>query len=162
MPVQLPLHDLTELIIAKGIVVHQYYGPGLFETVYKRSLGLLLVEVGLIVEMEKPLPVRFRGLTVDCGYRLDLLIENKVVVEVKAVDALAPIHRTQLRTYLRLAECPVGLILNFNVALLKHGIQRVVNRRCLTAEELAMLGPASDEDVGKGEGRDAADHAPDD
>jgi GxxExxY protein len=119
MPVQLPLHDLTQLIIAKGIVVHRYFGPGLFETVYKRSLGLLLVEAGMVVEMEKPVPVRFRDLSLDCGYRLDLLIENKVVVEVKAVDALAPIHRTQLRTYLRLADCPVGLILNFNVPLLK-------------------------------------------
>jgi GxxExxY protein len=137
MPVQLPLHDLTQLIIAKGIVVHRYFGPGLFETVYKRSLGLLLVEAGMVVEMEKPVPVRFRDLSLDCGYRLDLLIENKVVVEVKAVDALAPIHRTQLRTYLRLADCPVGLILNFNVPLWKHGIRRVVNKRCLTAEELA-------------------------
>ena len=84
-----------------------------------------------------------------------------MVVEVKAVDALAPIHRTQLRTYLRLAECPVGLILNFNVPLLKHGIRRVVNKRCLTTEELAMLRSASDEDVGESEGRDAADRASD-
>jgi len=139
MLIQLPLYDLTELIIAKAIVVHDHFGPGLFETVYKRSLGLLLVEAGLIVEIEKPVPVLFRSLSVECGYRLDLLIENKVVVEVKTVDTLAPIHRTQMRTYLRLAECPVGLILNFNVPSLKQGIRRVVNKRCLTPEELKML-----------------------
>jgi GxxExxY protein len=139
MLVRLPLSELTELIIAKGIAVHDHFGPGLFETVYKRCLGLLLVEAGLIVEMEKPVPVTFRNLSLDCGYRLDLVVENKVVVEVKAVDALALIHRTQLRTYLRLAECPVGLILNVNVPLLKQGIRRVVNKRCLTPEELKML-----------------------
>jgi GxxExxY protein len=101
MLVQLPLHDLTELIIAKGMAVHDHFGPGLFENVYKRCLGFLLVEAGLIVEMEKPLPVNFRTLSVECGFRVDLLVENKVVVEVKAIDALAPIHKTQMLTYLR-------------------------------------------------------------
>lgn len=136
MLVQLPLHDLTQLIIGKGMVIHDHYGPGLFENVYKRSLGLVLVEAGLIVEMEKPLPVRYRDLAIDCGYRVDLLVEGKVIVEVKAIDALAPIHRTQMLTYLRLAECPIGLILNFNVTSLRHGIKRIVNKRCLKADEL--------------------------
>jgi GxxExxY protein len=145
MLVPLPLYDLTELIIAKGIVVHGHFGPGLFETVYKRCLGLLLVEAGLIVEMEKPLPLRFQNISVECGYRLDLLVENKVVVEVKTVDALAPVHRAQMRTYLRLAECPVGLILNFNVSSLKHGIRRIVNRRCLDPHEVALLRSATEE-----------------
>jgi GxxExxY protein len=103
------------------------------------------VEAGLIVEMEKPLPLRFQNISVECGYRLDLLVENKVVVEVKTVDALAPVHRAQMRTYLRLAECPVGLILNFNVSSLKHGIRRIVNRRCLDPHEVALLRSATEE-----------------
>jgi GxxExxY protein len=139
MLVQLPLYDHTELIIAKGIVVHDHFGPGLFETVYKRCLGLLLVEAGLIVEMEKPVPVRFRTLTVDCGYRLDLVVESKVIVEVKTVEAIAPIHRAQMRTYLRLAECPVGLIINFNVTSLRYGLRRVVNKRCLPPDQVAIV-----------------------
>jgi GxxExxY protein len=147
MPIHLPLFDLTELIIAESIVVHRHFGPGLFENIYKRSVGLLLVEAGLRVEMEKPVPVRFRDVAVDCAYRLDLLVENKVIVEVKSVDALGPIHRTQMQTYLRLAECPVGLILNFNVPLLKQGIRRVVNAHCLTPEEAAMLEPDANENL---------------
>jgi GxxExxY protein len=139
MLVQLPLHDLTELIIGKGMVVHDHFGPGLFETVYKRCLGLILVEAGLVVEMEKPLPLRFRSLTVDCAYRVDLLVENKVIVEVKAVDCLVPIYRTQMLTYLRLAECPIGLILNFNTQSLRYGIRRIVNKRCLKPDEAAQL-----------------------
>jgi GxxExxY protein len=115
MAIQLPLYELTELIIAKGMVVHSHFGPGLLETACKRCVGLLLVEADLVVEIEKPVPVRFRNLDVECGYRLDLLVENKVVVEVKTVEAIAPVHEAQMRTYLRLAECPVGLILNFNV-----------------------------------------------
>ena len=121
------------------MVVHTHFGPGLFETVYKRCLGLLLVEEGLIVEMEKPLPARFRNLSLECGYRLDLLVENKVVVEVKTVDALAPVHRAQMRTYLRLAECPVGLIINFNVSSMRYGLRRVVNKRCLDPGDAALL-----------------------
>ena len=146
MLVQLPLYDLTELIIAKAMVVHDHFGPGLFENVYKRCLGLLLVEAGLIVEMEKPLPARFRNLSLECGYRLDLLVENKVVVEVKTVDALGPVHRAQMRTYLRLAECPVGLIINFNVSSLRYGLRRVVNKRCLDPREVALFEAAKEED----------------
>jgi GxxExxY protein len=130
----LALNDLTELIIAKGMVVHDFFGPGVFETVYKHSLGLLLVEAGLIVEIEKAMPVRFKSLSIDCGYRIDLLVENKVVVEVKAVDTLAPIHTAQMMTYLRLTNCAVGLILNFNVVSLRHGIRRVINKRRLENE----------------------------
>jgi GxxExxY protein len=133
MLIQLPHHDLTEFIIAKGMVVHDYFGPGMFETVYKRCLGLLLVEAGLIVEIEKPLPARFKGLSIDCGYRVDLFVENKVIVEVKAIETVAPIHTSQMLTYLRLAERPVGLILNFHVPSLRQGIHRVVNKRCLEA-----------------------------
>jgi len=131
MLVELPYHDLTELIIAKGIAVHNYFGPGLFETVYKRCVAKLLIEAGLVVEVEKPLPARYKNMAIDCGYRVDLFVENKVIVEVKAIEALAPIHRAQMLTYLRLAERPVGLILNFNVRSLRQGIRRVVNRRCL-------------------------------
>lgn len=126
-----PYDDLTELIIGKAITVHDDFGPGLLESVYKKCVALLLVEAGLIVEVEKPLPVRFRGLTFDHGYRVDLIVEEKVIVEVKAIEMIAPVHVAQMMTYLKLAGCPVGLILNFNVASLRHGVRRVLNKEVL-------------------------------
>ena len=86
-----------------------------------------LIQVGMKVEQQKPLPVVYRGVKLECGYRLDLMIENEVVVEIKSIDKLLPIHKAQLMSYLKLADCKVGLLINFNVELLKDGIQRVVN-----------------------------------
>ncbi len=118
---------LTSTVIEAAIDVHRELGPGLLESTYKACLRHLLVEKGLTVRTEVGVPVSFRGVNLNCGYRIDLLIEETLVVEVKSVEKLHPIHEAQLLTYLRLAGHPVGLLLNFQVALLKEGIRRMVN-----------------------------------
>ena len=121
------LNKITESIIGAAIEVHRALGPGLLESAYETCLTFELVQSGLKVEQQKPLPVVYREVKLDCGYRLDLLVEEAVIVEVKAVDRLAPIHQAQLLSYLRLSGCKVGLLINFNVKVLKDGIRRVVN-----------------------------------
>jgi GxxExxY protein len=121
------LNKITESIIGAAIAVHRSLGPGLLESAYEACLAFELVQHGLTVEQQKPLPVVYREVKLDCGYRLDLLVEEAVIVEVKAVDRLAPIHQAQLLSYLRLSSCKVGLLINFNVKVLKGGIRRVVN-----------------------------------
>jgi len=121
------LNRVTESIIGAAIEVHRALGPGLLESAYEACLAFELAERGLKVEQQKPLPVIYRGKRLDCGYRLDLLVEGAVIVEIKAVDALAPIHEAQLLSYLRLSGCKLGLLINFNVKVLKHGIRRLVN-----------------------------------
>jgi GxxExxY protein len=121
------LNRITESIIGAAIEVHRALGPGLLESAYEACLTFELVQRGLKVEQQKPLPVVYREVKLDCGYRLDLLVEQAVIVEVKAVDRLMSIHQAQLLSYLRLAGCKVGLLLNFNVKVLKDGIRRVVN-----------------------------------
>ncbi|MCK4476282.1 MAG: GxxExxY protein [Methanophagales archaeon] len=121
------LNRITESIIGAAIEVHRDLGPGLLESAYETCLAFELVERDLKVEQQKPLPVVYREVKLDCGYRLDLLVEEAVIVEVKAVDHLAPIHKAQLLSYLRLSGCKVGLLINFNVKVLKDGIRRVVN-----------------------------------
>ena len=121
------LNRITESIIGAAIEVHRALGPGLLESAYEACLTFELVQRGLKVEQQKPLPVVYREVKLDCGYRLDLLVEEAVIVEVKAVDRLAPIHQAQLLSYLRLSGCKVGLLINFNVKVLKDGIRRVVN-----------------------------------
>jgi GxxExxY protein len=117
--------DLTEQIIGAAIEVHRKLGPGLLESVYRACLARELVLRGLSFEQEKPLPVEYKGVLIDCSYRLDLIVAGKVVVEVKAVDALLPVHESQLLTYLKLTGCRVGLLINFNVPVLKNGIKRL-------------------------------------
>jgi len=121
------LNQITGTIIGAAMAVHRELGPGLLESAYEACLAFELSDRGLCVEQQKPLPLCYRGLTLDCGYRLDLLIEGTVIVEVKSVDSLAPIHKAQLLSYLRLLDLRVGLLINFNVVMLKSGIQRVVN-----------------------------------
>ena len=121
------LNRITESIIGAAIEVHRALGPGLLESAYEECLTFELMQRGLKVEQQKPLPVVYREVKLDCGYRLDLLVEEAVIVEVKAVDRLAPIHQAQLLSYLRLSGCKVGLLINFNVKVLKDGIRRVVN-----------------------------------
>ncbi|MEA2075643.1 MAG: GxxExxY protein [Euryarchaeota archaeon] len=121
------LNRITESIIGAAIELHRDLGPGLLESAYETCLAFELVERGLKVEQQKPLPVVYREVKLDCGYRLDLLVEEAVIVEVKAVDRMAPIHQAQLLSYLRLSGCKVGLLINFNVRVLKDGIRRVVN-----------------------------------
>jgi GxxExxY protein len=115
------LNSITGKIIAAAIRVHRALGPGLLESAYE------LVQDGLRVEQQKPLPLFYREVRLDCGYRLDLLVESEVIVEIKAMDSLAPIHEAQLMSYLKLSGCRVGLLINFNVTVLKDGIRRIVN-----------------------------------
>ncbi len=118
---------ITRRIIGAAIQVHKALGPGLLESAYQACLAYELGELGLKVEQEKPLPVVYRQVRVDCGYRMDLVVEDRVIVEIKAVEALAPIHNAQMMSYLRLSSLHVGLLINFHVRVLKDGIRRVVN-----------------------------------
>lgn len=121
------LNKITETIIFSAINVHRALGPGLLESAYEACLIYDLVQGGLKVEQQKPIPVVYRGVSLECGYRLDLLVEEQVIVELKSVEKLLPIHKAQLMSYLKLSGCSVGLLINFNVEILKEGIQRVVN-----------------------------------
>ena len=121
------LDEITDQIVDAATQVHRALGPGLLESAYEACLVSELVQRGFLVERQKDLPVVYRDTQVDCGYRLDLLVEEQVIVEVKAVDKLAPIHDAQVITYLRLSGTKVGLLLNFNVPLLKDGLRRLVN-----------------------------------
>ncbi len=121
------LNPLTEMIIGCGVTVHREFGAGLFESVYARCFILELRANGLQVETEKRIPLFYRGVRVHRGFRIDLIVEGLVVVEVKAVAMLAPVHSAQLITYLKLTGCPVGLLVNFNVPLLTGGVRRLVN-----------------------------------
>jgi len=121
------LNTLTETIIGAAMTVHSELGPGLLESAYEACRAIELEQRGLRVQRQKALPPRYRGTKLEFGYRPDLLVDEKVIVEVKAVEALVPVHASQFLSYLRLSDCPVGLLLNFNVLRLKDGIQRVVN-----------------------------------
>ena len=121
------LNQIADSIIGAAIEVHSASGPGLLESAYEACLVFELAERGLKVEQQKPLPVIYRQVKLDCGYRLDMLVENVVIIEVKVVDHLAPIHKAQLLSYLRLSGCKVGLLINFNVKVLRDGVVRVVN-----------------------------------
>jgi GxxExxY protein len=121
------LNRVSGLIVDSAIAVHRALGPGLLESAYKACLAFELRKRGLGVASEVPLPVVYEGIRPEVGYRIDLLIENEVVVEVKAVDGVASIHRAQLLSYLRLSGHSLGLLLNFNVVLMKSGIVRMRN-----------------------------------
>ena len=120
------LNKITETVIGAAMAVHRELGPGLLESAYEACLAYELAVCGLAVERQKGLPVKYRGVKVDCGYRMDLLVEEKVIVELKAQDRLEPIHKAQLLSYLKLSGCKVGLLINFNVKVLKNGIRRMV------------------------------------
>jgi GxxExxY protein len=123
----LTFDPLTHQVIAAAIAIHRKFGPGLLESVYTPCLAQELLEMGLDVEIGKALPLEHKGLTIKRAFVLDLLIENRVIVEVKCVDRIAEVHVAQVVTYLRLTGLSVGLIINFNVTTLKDGIRRVVN-----------------------------------
>ena len=122
------LNALTEQIIGAAIQVHREIGPGTLESTCEACLTFELMARGLSVERQKPLPLVYRGRTLDCGYRVDLLVESEVIVEIKSVDRLEPVHTAQLISYLRLSGCKVGLLINFNVKwLVDEGVKRIVN-----------------------------------
>jgi len=122
------LNALTHQIIGAAIAVHNELGPGMLESANEACLLFELLDRGLTVERQKPLPLTYRGQTLDCGFRIDLLVENQVVVEVKAVERFDKVYGAQLLTYLRQSRCKVGLLINFNVKwLAEDGIERKVN-----------------------------------
>jgi GxxExxY protein len=121
------LNRITETIIGAAIAVHRELGPGLLESTYEACLACELVERGLRIERQKALPVTYRGVHLDCGYRIDMLVENQIIAELKVAERLDSIHEAQLLSYLKLSGCPVGLLMNFNVTQLRNGISRMVN-----------------------------------
>jgi iron complex transport system substrate-binding protein len=121
------LDDITGEIVDASFKIHQDLGPGLMESVYEAILSKALARRGLKVERQKPITFEYDGLTFDEGFRVDLLVEGQVVVELKSVEKVAPVHGKQLLTYLRLMNLPVGLMINFGSGTLKEGLQRIVN-----------------------------------
>jgi GxxExxY protein len=121
------LDRITEGIIGAAIEVHRALGPGLLESAYEACLAYELAQRGLKVEQQVPLPIQYGKVKLDCGYRLEILVEDKVIVEVKAVENLAPIHEAQVLSYLKVSGLQVGLLINFNVMVLTKGVRRIVS-----------------------------------
>jgi len=120
-------NEIARIIVDTAFELHKRTGPGMLEKVYSECLSHLLVKKGLTVDKEKQIPFEFDGLTFNCAYRLDLLVENKVIIEVKSCVQLNDIHLAQVITYLKLSDKKLGLLINFNVPLIKDGIRRVIN-----------------------------------
>jgi GxxExxY protein len=120
-------NDLSNLVINRALKVHTALGPGLLESSYKECLFYELQQTGLFVEKEKALPLVYGEVKLECGYRVDLMVERKLVIETKAVELISDVYLAQVLTYLRLSGCRLGLLLNFNVKSLRSGIRRVVN-----------------------------------
>lgn len=121
-------NEIATIVVDAAFKIHNALGPGLFESVYEAALDLELQKRGLQVAQQVGLPVHYEGVRLELGFRVDLIVDNKLIVEIKSVGMLAPVHTKQLLTYLRLTDLRLGLLINFNVALIKDGIQRVVNR----------------------------------
>jgi len=118
--------NLSNRIIGCAIEVHKTLGPGLLESAYEHCLAREFLLNDIAFEMQKPLAIEYKGVHLDCGYRIDLLVENKLIIEIKAVDKIFSIHEAQILTYMKLADISIGLLINFNVELLKNGIKRFV------------------------------------
>lgn len=120
-------NEIAQRIIGLAIEVHKALGPGLLESAYKECLYYKILNAGLFVEKEKPMPLIFENIKLDCGYRVDLVVEKILVVEIKSVDAFHPIHLAQTLTYLKLGNFKLALLINFKVLLLKDGVKRIIN-----------------------------------
>ena len=118
--------ELSRRVIGCAIEVHRNLGPGLLESTYRQCLACELSYAGIQFQMELPVPVRYKDILLDCGYRIDLLVDRRLIVEIKSGEALLPIHQAQILTYMRLANVPLGLLINFNVTKLQNGIKRFV------------------------------------
>ena len=118
------INQITERIIGCAIEVHRFLGPGLLESAYEECLAFELQTSGLIIERQKAVPVIYKEIKLDCGYRIDILVENIVVLELKTIDEFNPVHEAQILTYLKFSEKKIGLLINFNVTLLKDGLRR--------------------------------------
>jgi len=121
------INDITGIIIEEAIKIHCDLGPGLLESVYEEILAYRLVKRGLLVKRQTPIPVFYEEVKMDIGFRSDIIVENKVIVEIKSIETIAPVHSKVLLTYLKLTGMTVGLLINFNEAVLKNGIKRIVN-----------------------------------
>ena len=119
-------NDLTRLVIGGAIEVHKQLGPGLLESAYEECLSYELLKSGFSIERQRPVPVVYKEVKLDCGYRIDILVNKTVILELKSVDALAPIHEAQILTYMKFAKKRIGLLINFNVTVLKNGLKRYV------------------------------------
>jgi GxxExxY protein len=120
------VNRITQAVIGAAMRVHSALGPGLLESAYETCLAYELEKLGMTVERQKALPIMYRDVRIECGYRLDLLVEETVVVELKGVEAIERVHIAQVLTYLKLSGYPIGLLINFNVVSLKSGIRRVI------------------------------------
>lgn len=118
--------ELSKCIYDCAFEVHRYFGPGLMESAYEACLEKELIDAGLMVERQKGMPVPYKGLLLEVGCRLDLYVNQKVILELKTVESILPVHIAQLMTYMKLADCKLGMLINFNVVLLKDGIKRYV------------------------------------
>jgi GxxExxY protein len=118
------INQLTEKIIGCAIEVHKRLGPGLLESAYEECLSYELKCAGLAIERQVPVPVVYKDIKLECGYRIDILVEKAVIIELKAIETLAPVHEAQILTYMKFANKTMGLLINFNVTLLKNGIKR--------------------------------------
>ena len=117
---------LTECVIGCGLKVHEHFGPGLLESVYRRCMEIELQDADLTIECGRRIPLVYKEVSLGCVFEADLIVNGVLVLELKAIETLAPVHQTQVMTYLKLTGCPVGLLMNFNVSYLKQGIKRVV------------------------------------
>ena len=120
-------NDLSNIIICEAIYIHRTLGPGLLESAYKECLYHRILEKSINVGKEVPVPLVFESIKLECGYRADLIVENKVIVEIKCVETFTDVHKAQVLTYLKLKKIKLGILLNFNTVLLKDGIKRIVN-----------------------------------
>ena len=124
---ELSENDIAKIILNQAIKVHRKTGPGLLESAYQECLFYELNKAGLFVEKQKMLPLIYEDIKLETGYRIDLMVNHKVVIELKSIEAIAPVHIAQVITYLKLSRCKLGLLINFNVALLKDGFRRIAN-----------------------------------
>jgi GxxExxY protein len=120
-------NELAKIVFEAALKVHKALGPGLLESAYSKCLAYEVAKSGASVVVEKPMPLVYEEVEIDAGYRMDMLVGNKLVVEVKAVEALNDVFMAQILTYLKLSKCKLGLLINFNVVLLKDGVKRVIN-----------------------------------
>lgn len=120
------LNQITEKIIGCAIEVHKRLGPGLLESAYEECLSYELQNAGLRINRQVAVPVVYKEIKLECGYRIDILVENTVIIELKSIDAFAPVHEAQILTYMKFANKSIGLLINFNVSLLKEGIKRYI------------------------------------
>ena len=122
------IEEVAAIVVDVALQLHRDLGPGLLESVYEAVLFKMLEQRGLLVERQKPVPIKYQGISLDEGFRLDLLVDGQLIVELKSVENIHPVHPKQLLTYLRLMNLPLGLLINFGAPLLKDGLQRVVNK----------------------------------